>query len=177
MQRVIFQSMSWPLIPPPGNCMFPVCMWLYVCVCAFIHACVFCMCTLQVWISGCEGTGCTPYCSSTLISVAVLVLAVQWNKSVRHLQNYGDVCLFPSPRCVCVLVCRKVRYTCLTSWICLTAFVFFLLFFECVCVCSCAGHVYIKMIRQWKKTRARLCRRRSHVHALHTSWSTMRCTR
>lgn len=54
-------------------------VYVIICVCVrtFIHACVFCMCTLQVWISGCEGTGCTHYCSSTLISVAVLVLAVQ----------------------------------------------------------------------------------------------------
>lgn len=88
LQRVSFQSHCWPLSPPPGNYVLPAC------VCVYNHAC---MCTCHVELSGCDKTGCSPHCSSTLISVVVLVLIVQ--ESV----------------CVCV-------YTWVTIWICWTAF-------------------------------------------------------
>lgn len=141
------------------------------------------MCTCHIWLSGCERTGCSPRYSSTLISVAVLVLGVQWNKSVRHLQHYVDVCSFLSTGPAFVCVCTAYEHAKQTY--CWKAFpwglqeVFFcslhFFFFSTVRVRS--GHACIRTIRQWKKTRARLCRRRSRVHALHTSWSTMRCTR
>ncbi len=72
---------------------------LYECMCLWA-----CMCTCHVWISDCERTGCSPCCSSTLISVAVLALGVLWNVPVRHLQLYADVCSFLSSTvglCVC----------------------------------------------------------------------------
>lgn len=60
-------------------------------------------------MSDCERTGCSPHCSGTLTPVAVLVLGVQWNQSVRHLQRYDDVCVFLFARvCVC---------TCIIDWI------------------------------------------------------------
>lgn len=160
-----FPSNFWPLQPTTRERHVPsMCACARACVCA----CICSMC--HVWISGCERTSCSPHCSSTLISVAVLVLTVHWNACYSVW--------------VCVLMHSKLNlFTSLflegsrKGFLITNVHLLVLNFRVCVCVSFCSGRVCTKMIRRWKRTRAKHYRRRSHVRALHTSWSMMRCTR